>query len=142
MADKSEVTVKDTIAAPIEDVWKLAADFGGIADIMDGIESIEVEGEGVGMLRKMPGRGGEFVVERLEALDPDRHHVAYSIVEGPLPFRDYYATIDLAADGDGTAIEWTGRFEPDGVPTEKAERLANGVYTAGIAGFKKALGVD
>jgi len=139
MAEKSEVTVSDTIAAPIEDVWRVASDFGGIADIMDGIESCETEGDGVGMLRRMP-MGGGAVVERLEALDDEAHHLAYSIVEGPLPFRDYYATIDLAEVDGGTSIDWTGRFEPQGVPADKAERLANGVYTAGIAGFKKALG--
>jgi carbon monoxide dehydrogenase subunit G len=141
MAEKSQVTVSDTIAAPVADVWRLASDFGGFADIMDGIESCETEGEGVGMLRKM-GAGDGHVVERLEELDDATHHLAYSIVSGPVPMRDYWSTIDLREVDEGTAIEWSSTFEPVGVPAEKAERLATRIYEAGIAGIKKALGVN
>ncbi len=138
---KSEVVVTDTVAAPIADVWRLAADFGGLDKIMDGIESLEIEGEGVGMLRKIPMGGGE-VVERLEELDEASYRTAYSIVSSPLPFKDYYAIIQLSEAEGGTEVEWSGSFEPDGAPAEKAEKLARGIYAGGINGFKKALGVD
>lgn len=138
---KSEVTVTDTIAAPIADVWRLASDFGGLDEIMDAIESCETEGEGIGMLRTM-AMGGGSVVERLEELDPSSHRMAYSIISAPLPFKDYYAAIDLAEVEGGTGITWSGSFEADGVPAEKAEKLAQGIYAGGIDGFKKALGVD
>lgn len=138
---KSEVVVTDTIAAPIADVWRLASDFGGLDKIMDGIESLETEGEGIGMLRRLPSRGGE-VVERLEELDEANWRTAYSILSAPLPFKDYYAVIQLSEAEGGTEVEWSGSFEPDGVPAEKAEKLARGIYGAGIDGFKKALGVD
>jgi len=141
MAETSAVKVSDTIAAPVDDVWRLASDFGGFADIMDGIESCETEGDGIGMLRKMPAGDG-VVVERLDELDHETHHLAYSIVEGPVPMRDYRSTIDLRAVDEGTAIDWASTFVPDGVPAEKAERLATRIYEAGIAGIKKALGVD
>ena len=42
---KSEVKVSDVIQAPIEKVWRLAADFGGIDKIMDTVKSCETEGE-------------------------------------------------------------------------------------------------
>jgi len=141
MVKKSEVKVTDLIAAPIDEVWKLAADFGGLAEIMPGIESCETEGEGVGMLRTLP-MGGGAVVERLEVLDETTHQMGYSIVDSPLPFKDYNALITLTEQGEGTAIDWTGTFEPDGVPGEKAEKLARGIYTGGIAGFKGALGLE
>ena len=141
MAETSQVKVSDTIAAPVDDVWRLASDFGGVADIMDAIESCETEGEGVGMLRKLPVGGGT-VVERLEELDDASHHLTYSIISGPLPFKDYRANIDLQEVDEGTAIEWSSTFEPAGVPAEKAEGLATSIYEAGIAAFKKALGVD
>ena len=139
--EKSEVTVTDTINAPIADVWRLASDFGGLDRIMDGIDSCETEGEGIGMTRTLP-MGGGAVVERLEELDESAHRMAYSIISAPLPFKDYYAAIDLAEVDGGTGITWSGRFEPDGVPAEKAERLAHNIYAGGIAGFKKALGVS
>ncbi|MGF1597661.1 MAG: SRPBCC family protein [Acidimicrobiales bacterium] len=139
--DKSEVTVADTIDAPIAEVWKVAADFGGIDRIMPGIESCETEGEGIGMLRTIP-MGGGAVVERLEELDESAHRMAYSIVSSPLPFKDYYAAITLTDQGEATAIAWTGTFEPDGAPAEKVEKLARSIYEGGIAGFKGALGVS
>jgi len=40
----------------------------------------------------------------------------------------------------GSALSWTGTFEPDGVPAEDAEKLADSIYSGGIAGFTKALG--
>ncbi|MEM7337112.1 MAG: SRPBCC family protein [Actinomycetota bacterium] len=138
---KSEVVVTDTIAAPIADVWRLAADFGGLDEIMDGIDACETEGEGIGMLRTL-AMGGGSVVERLEELDESAHRMAYSIISAPLPFKDYYAAIDLTEAEGGTGISWSGSFEPDGVPAEKAERLAQGIYAGGIEGFKKALGVS
>lgn len=138
---KSEVVVTDTVAAPIADVWRLASDFGGLDKIMDGIESLETEGEGVGMTRTIPMGGGQ-VVERLEELDGASYRTAYSIISAPLPFKDYYAIIQLSEADGGTEIEWSGSFEPDGVPAEKAEKLARGIYAGGINGFKKALGAD
>ncbi|MCP5026651.1 MAG: SRPBCC family protein [Actinomycetia bacterium] len=138
---KSEVVVTDTVAASIADVWRVASDFGGIDKIMDGIESLETEGEGVGMLRKIPMGGGE-VVERLEELDEANYRTAYSIITAPLPFKDYYAVIQLSEVEGGTEVAWSGSFEPDGVPAEKAEKMARGIYAGGINGFKKALGAD
>ena len=136
---KAQVKVTDTIKAPIADVWKLVEDFGGLDKIMDAVETCETEGEGIGMLRKIP-MGGSAVVERLEECDAGKHRLAYSIIEGPLPFKDYYAVIELASEGGDTRIDWTGTFEPAGVTEDQAKQMVNGIYSGGIKGFKSALG--
>ena len=47
-AEKSVVTREATFTASAEKLWSLVSDFGGLAGIMPGIESCEMEGEGVG----------------------------------------------------------------------------------------------
>ena len=136
----SEVTRSGSFAAAPARLWELVSNFGGLADIMDGIDSCTVEGEGIGAKRSLVMGGGPPVVESLDVLDHDAMTLTYSILEAPLPFKDYSATMVVSAEGDGSSLAWTGTFEPDGVPAEKAEGLAGGIYDAGIAGFRKALG--
>ncbi len=38
-------------------------------------------------------------------------------------------------------VDWRGTFEPDGVPEEQAQAMVRGIYTGGIAGVRKLLGV-
>ncbi|MFN0091163.1 MAG: SRPBCC family protein [Acidimicrobiales bacterium] len=137
--------VNDTINAPIEKVWALATDFVGIDKIMSGIDTCEGEGEGVGSVRRLTLNGAEgIVVERLERLDEAAHELDYSITEettAAMPFREYLATIKLTAAGDATQVNWSSRFEPQ-IAEDKAVRFARGIYTAGIAGFKNALGLE
>ena len=137
---KSEVTRSRTFAASPARLWDLVADFGSLDEIMDGIDSCEMEGEGVGAKRTMVMGGGPPVVESLDVLDHDGMTLTYSILEAPLPFKDYSATMVVAPDGDGCSLTWTGTFEADGVPVEKAEGIAGSIYDGGIAGYRKALG--
>jgi hypothetical protein len=132
------LTVSDTFDAPIDRVWPLISDFGGIGKYMRGLDSCEVEGEGIGADRVIGMAGGQ-VVERLTWLDNDRHALSYTIVSAPLPLRRYVATIQLSPDGARCGVEWTGHFEPDGVSLEDAKKLVEAIYTGGIKGYKRAL---
>lgn len=137
---KSEVTRTGTYAASPAKLWSLVSDFGGLDKYMEGIEPYETVGEGVGAKRSLP-MGGGFVVETLDVLDHDNMTLTYSIVESPLPFKDYSATMTVTPDGEtGSCLSWTGAFEPDGASKEDAEKLAGNIYSGGIAGYAKALG--
>jgi len=141
MSEKSKVVETHSFAVPAEKLWALVADFGGIDKIMDGIEECAVEGEGVGATRSIP-MGEGCVVEALDVLDPEKKILTYSIVSGPMPFKNYSSTMVVVADGeDACTLTWTGTFEAAGVPREKAERIASGVYRGGIAGYGRALGL-
>ena len=137
----SEVTRVGSYTASPGELWALVRDFGGLDKIMPGIERVDVEGEGVGQLRRIPAANGGMVVESLDVLDDESRTLTYSIVEAPLPFRDYSATM-VVSDGDdsGSKLTWTGTFLPDGVPVDKAEHLAGRIYSGGIEGFRSALG--
>lgn len=68
---------------------------------------------------------------------------SYRRVEGPLPVRDYAATLTVRerSGGRGSRVEWTGRFEPvgDADPEVLRETLA-GLYRAGLDGLVRRFG--
>ncbi len=135
-----EVQVSEQVAAPADSVWGLLADFGGVARYSPGIERCEVRGEGVGAVRTLTLPGGSTLEERLESLDPAARRLSYSIVSGPIPVKNYLATIEVREDGEGCRIDWGSRFEPVGLDDDRARSLIEGVYRGAIAGVRKALG--
>lgn len=125
------------LGASPDEVWNLVGDFVGfikflIAD-MDGAH-VEVEGEGIGMLRKVT-LGPDQAVERLEERDEANWRTSYSMpVAGPFPMTGYFSTLQLSPAGDGGCeLSWTGTFEPDGVGEDVAAEAVRNVYTQGIA---------
>jgi hypothetical protein len=137
----SVVVETASFAVPASSLWPLVSNFGAIDKIMDGIEECVLEGEGIGATRTVTTANGQ-IVESLDALDHEKMTLIYSIVSGPMPFKDYSATVVVTADSDDScSLTWTGTFEANGVPIEKADRIASSIYRGGIAGYSKALGL-
>jgi hypothetical protein len=140
----SEVRVSETVAAPAARVWELLGDFGGVTRWGGSmLQSCTVEGSGVGAVRRIGGPGGMQIVERCEALDPERRSLSYSIIEkSPIPIKNYLSTVTVVETApDACRVDWRGTFEPDGIAEEQAQGMIRGIYTGGIAGVRKALGV-
>lgn len=82
----AEVRVSAVLAAPAAAVWQLLEDFGNIQRWWpdDGpvhIEHVEVEGQGVGMIRHIQNHGARNrVSERLDFLDAATRTLVLSIV--------------------------------------------------------------
>ena len=136
----AEAKVVDSIKADIESVWAELGNFSGVK-AGPGIESVNYEGEGVGMTRSINMSNGS-VVERLDVHDGENKIFTYSIIneDSVLPFANYSATIRLSDNGDGTTgVDWTGQFEARGVEEEKAVKLASGIYSNAINNAKKVL---
>ena len=54
----------------------------------------------------------------------------------------YSATIKITDNGDGSCtVDWTGTFEPKGASEEQAVKVVKGIYTGGIQGARKSLGI-
>lgn len=136
----AELKVQADFAAKTAAVWEKIADFGGLGDWMPGIESCELEGEGVGATRHL-AMGPMKVVERLEKLDPATRTLAYSIVEGPMPVQDYLATITVTETGaESCHVDWTATFGlPDGVPADKIVPAMEGAYGGALGALKSLL---
>ncbi|HYW05278.1 MAG TPA: SRPBCC family protein [Gammaproteobacteria bacterium] len=138
----TEVHVRETIDAPAARVWEMIGDFGGLARI-GLVPSCTVEGEGIGAVRTLD-MGGPVVRERLEAHDDAGRTLTYTMVEtGPLPVRNYRSTIRVLEEGpQRCTIDWAGEFDPLGDAAEQAEQTVRGIYTGGISGLRKALGLQ
>ena len=134
----ARVEVRDEIDAPREVVWDLVSDFGGVKRISPEVESCVLDGQGVGAVRTINTQG-IVIKERLESLDGKNYTFSYSIVEGPIPFTNYLAHVELTPSGPSrTKINWSGSFEPAGVPEDTLRQLVETIYRGLIAGIKKA----
>lgn len=135
------VTVREDINASADAVWTALSDFGGIK-AGGPVTSVEVEGEGVGMLRTIGMAGGK-IVERLDRHDAEARVFSYSIVNDdcPLPVANYSATVEVIPTGDaGCQVTWTGTFDARGASEDEASQIVEGIYKGGIAGARKAVG--
>jgi len=107
----------------------------------------EREGEGaaggVGAIRRL-GLGAASSREEIVTFDPPRS-LSYRVLSG-LPVRDYLATVQLAADGDATRIDWTGHFRPLVPGTGGLIRafllVMIGRFTRGLAAYAESKGAD
>ena len=80
------------------------------------------------------------MTERLEAFDDDARTLSYSIQEGPIPVRDYLATISVSEGEGGCHVDWSARYElPDGVPPEALAKGLQGAYGGALRALKKQL---
>jgi len=135
------VKVVDSVAASADRVWALLRDFGGIHRFARGIESCEVQGEGVGAVRTLGMQGGLRIQERLEAFDDAGRSLSYAIIgANPLPFDRYLSTVKVVEEPGGCSVEWSGSYDAKG-PEADVSRMVEGIYRGGIKGIKRALGV-
>jgi hypothetical protein len=138
----ADVRIEDHIAAGIDAVWGKIADFGGIGAWAPGLDKCELEGEGVGSVRRIT-MGGMEIAERLEKLDEAGRSLTYSIIEGPMPVENYLATITITEAGDERShILWTCTFDAPNLTDEQARGMAGGMegaYKGMVEGLKKVL---
>ena len=136
----ADVRIEDDISAGADAVWAKIADFGGIGEWAPGLEKCELDGEGVGSVRRI-AMGDMQISERLETLDAAGRSLTYSIVEGPMPIENYLATITVTDAGAGRShIVWTCSFDAPGMSEEQARGLASGMegaYKGMIGGLQQ-----
>jgi hypothetical protein len=126
------------IDAPAAAVWAVIGDFNGLPKFARGITESEVTGDGVGAVRTITTVDGRVIKERLEKYDPAAMALCYSIVEPPMPFNHYRATIIVRPTGPSACeVQWGSTFEPASAP--EAELVANfeKSYGGGLKGLKK-----
>jgi uncharacterized protein YndB with AHSA1/START domain len=81
-----EIRVSAELAAAADSIWQLLADFGNIQrwwpdDGAVRIEDVQLEGQGIGMIRHIQNRGARHrVSERLDFLDPATRTLVLSII--------------------------------------------------------------
>jgi len=106
-----EITGQKTVAvdASAEQVWLKMQDFADLGWAV-GIADIEIEGQGIGMVRRVRLEGSEdWLEERLLAVDQSTKKLEYGIDEGMMGITHYRATAQVIPQAQGCQIEWTCR---------------------------------
>jgi hypothetical protein len=135
-----QVSVSGEISAPVEALWKVIAAFGEVG-WMQGLDRVEVTGEGIGMVRAIYAGGGDTpVLEELESLNEEARRLGYTIPENnPMPVESYHATMTAVDLGGGKSrLDWEATFEPaPGVDEAVARNTVEGMYGV-LIGWVKA----
>jgi len=124
----AEVYMSKEVPSAPDVLWEKIGDFLGLDKWVSGIPPMESDNDG--KVRRI-GSGDNAIVEEL--VDSGERSYSYKIVQGPLPVKDYVSTLSVSPSGDGSLVEWKSTFEPDGVPTEQAVMIIQGIYSAGLA---------
>jgi carbon monoxide dehydrogenase subunit G len=134
----AKISVNEDYAASAADVWEKLSDFGGLASWMPGVKSCELKGEGIGAVRTLV-MGPMKIVERLESFDADGRRLSYSLLEGPMPLRNFLATIQVTETRpSGCRVEWSAAFDlPEGVSEKQIAPGLEGGYGGALKALKR-----
>ncbi len=119
-----EAKVEHEFEVGADRLWAILADFGNV-DWVPGVEKVELEGEGVGMIRHITVPVFPPLHERMDAIDHERMVLDYSIpaVEY-LQVKDYTARAEVfALEGERCRVIWSGKAAAEG--TDDATASAN-----------------
>ncbi len=137
--------IEERIEAAAEKVWNcyLGSD-GKKMTIGVYAESVEEEGEGVGMVRtSVLLNGAGILKERIEEFDEERFYCRYSVIErGPMPFADHQGQITVTPDGpDACILKLQADFTPAGMPEQDCIDLYMKNNYGGIERMKEIIGI-
>ena len=110
-----------------DEVWKVVADAGNIADWFPGMQSSSSTPTG----RTVVFAGGIEVPEEIVTSDDSLRRFQYSIVPGTIGIEHYLGTIDVLEDGDGSIVVYGADLRPDSL----LDMIGPGILTA-VDGLK------
>ena len=112
--DGKPVVSAISINAPAREVWKIVGDFGGFAQFIPELESIEVIGDGPGSVRyKKFKEGGLRVVEQLNSRDDDAMFMTWTTIYNNLGVMRLWASMTVVPKDNANCVAtWTIVAEP------------------------------
>jgi hypothetical protein len=114
-----------------EKLWAVISDFGDISWV-PGFEKVEVEGEGVGMIRHITIPEFAQVHERLDAIDHEKMILDYSLpIVEYIQVKNYHARAQVIALESGRCkVIWSCTAEADGADEAQASANTEEFYKA------------
>lgn len=135
-----KITMSTPVAASPDMLWQSIGAFTAIGDWHPLVEKVESEGEYKGSTRTLQ-LGGARIVERLEEVSPTERLYRYSIVDSPLPIRNYVAEIRVKDNGDGSStVEWSSDFDVTTGNESDVVKTLQEVYRAGLDNLGRLYG--
>lgn len=143
-----ELKTSQNLSAPADAVWTLLEDFGAIErwwpqDAPIQIQSVTIDGSGLGMVRRILNRGASHPIdERLEFLDRDERRLVLSIVgQRPKGLTGYLAEGQVVDLGDGRCrMDYRVLFTTDPGLEERTRRGLIATYAMMFRGLEAAAG--
>ncbi len=124
-----KVSIEREFDSSADILWAMLANFGDISWI-PAIEKVELEGEGVGMIRHVTVQGMPVLAERMDAIDHEQMILDYSVPSvAYLQVRNYTARAQVFGLDDGHCrIHWACQCEADGIGEDQATANTRGFY--------------
>jgi hypothetical protein len=130
-----ESSAKASSKLSADAMWAKIGDFCGIGKWHPAVEKCELSADG--KTRTLSLKGGGTIVEALVKMDAAGRSYTYSIVNSPLPVANYSSTISVSADGAGSVLTWSGKYDAKGAPDADAMKVVQGIYDSGLAALAK-----
>jgi mxaD protein len=144
-----KVDEKTTIAAKPDAVWAVVKDFGKFCEWNTVVTKCEADGGNAPgtATRTLTLKTGGVIVEGLDDYNDADKTYAYRLSKEnleALPVSFYSATISVKPTGDGSEVQWNGRFyrgdtsnfPPDNLNDEAAVKAMTEFFQQGLAGLK------
>ena len=138
----THVSVRGTINASAENVWKTVSSFREIEKYFPLVKSSVTEGSGLGAKRACqittPNGKNATINEEITKFDENARSLTYELLGVvPFQFENYKGTITVKDAGDNTCeVEWSCTFDPKG-PEADLTKMMRDVYTSGVNGLKQ-----
>ena len=126
-----EVSKSMTINAGLNDVWGYAGDFCAIAIWHSAVETCKITNEDGITYRILTLGDGVQIKERHDGETATGY--SYTIIEGPLPVKDYSSTFEAEGDAMSTTVNWSSTFMADGATDDEAVGVITGIYDGGLS---------
>jgi hypothetical protein len=135
------------IPAPLSSIWSIVADFNGLpnwhpAATESYIETGKQNGE-IGCIRNFAlSDGSGRVRETLLAISQTDHSLTYDMLDAPLPFIDYVATMSFlpVTETNHTFARWVADFKAgDGRDDHWQAFVCDDVFAGGFKALEKAV---
>ncbi len=123
-----------------EEVWSKIRDFNSLPDWHPAIAKSELEGEqDVGVVRHFFLHEGGELREQMLGLSDYEHSCSYTILESPMPLKNYFAEFKLhpvTSTGE-TFMEWWAVFDAtDPAAESDTVNTVSGVFSSGIESLR------
>ena len=126
-----EVNKSLQIDSSLQSVWDYAGDFCAISVWHPAVESCEISEEGDDSYRILTLGDGAQLKERNDGETATGY--SYTIVEGPLPVKDYSSTFMAEGDATSATINWSSTFMAEGATDDEAVGFITGIYDGGLS---------
>lgn len=136
-----QVSAKGGIPGAPEEIWKKVGGFCAIQDWHPAVAKCEETADGADTFRTLTLGDGGVIKEKLTGKEDTSYR--YTIIESPLPVKDYNAVFTVRPNFDNKSeshVVWSSSFQAKGKPDGEAKSTIQGIFDAGLKSIEEKHG--